>query len=129
MRRAKTEADRQRLAGLLAYARDTAGCRRAALLKLLSYEGSGESPETACCDVCEGLSQPELREAPTLLSFLRKNRRRYTLGEAAQALAASEHLAWSDEEAKQALKLLLRDKRLRILKNPVWKNKITMGKG
>jgi ATP-dependent DNA helicase RecQ len=125
-RRARTTADRERLAGLLAYARNTSECRREALLRLLNYEGSGDSPETACCDVCEEKAQARTREEPVLLDFFRRNRRRYTLNEAVKVLTASEPITWSDSEAEQAVNLLLRDNKLRILKNPVWKDKLTL---
>jgi ATP-dependent DNA helicase RecQ len=126
MTRAKTGADRERLAGLLSYARDASGCRRAALLRLLNYEGTGDSPETACCDVCGGTARTQVREEPVLLDFFRRNRRRYTPGEAVKILAGSEHIAWSDDEAEQAVTLLLRRKLLRQLKNPLWKDKLTL---
>ncbi|MDR2245561.1 MAG: RecQ family ATP-dependent DNA helicase [Treponema sp.] len=125
MMRAKTPEGRERLASLLAYARDTGGCRRATLLHLLNYEGAGDSPETACCDVCEGTARSLPREEPVLADFFQRNRRRYTLAGAVKILAASRHLAWSDDEAKQAVTLLLREGRLRILKNPLWKDRIT----
>jgi ATP-dependent DNA helicase RecQ len=124
--RAKSGADRDRMAGLLAYARDVSRCRREALLRLLNYEGSGDSPGTACCDVCEGTAQALIREEPALLDFFRRNRRRYTLAEAVKILAASEHVKWSDVEAKQAVQILLRDNRLRILKNPLWKDTLAL---
>lgn len=129
MRRAKAGADRDRLASLMAYARDVSGCRREALLRLLNYEGAGDSPGSACCDVCEGKARVTVREESALLDFFRRNRRRYTLAEAVRILAASGHIKWSDDEAKQAVKLLLRDNRLRVLKNPLWKDKLTLPGG
>jgi ATP-dependent DNA helicase RecQ len=129
MRRAKTGADRDRLAGLLAYARDAVVCRREALLRLLNYEGARESPGPVCCDVCEGTARTRPREEPALLDFFRKNRLRYTPAEAAGILAASEHIAWSDSEAKQAIQLLLGDNSLRMLKNPLWKDRLTLPGG
>jgi ATP-dependent DNA helicase RecQ len=126
IRRAGTGPERERLAGLLAYARDAGKCRRKALLGLLNYEGAGDSPETACCDVCEGKAGTSLREVPALIGFFKKNRRCYTLKEAARILAASEYVNWSEDEAKRAIKLLLGDKHLRILKIPFWKDKITV---
>jgi ATP-dependent DNA helicase RecQ len=124
--RAKTGEDRERLAGLLGYARDAAGCRRTALLRLLNYEGTADSPETGCCDVCGGTAQTRTREEPALLDFFRRNRRRYTLAEAAGILAGSEHTAWSYDDAKQAILLLLKGGRVRVLKNPLWKGKLTL---
>jgi ATP-dependent DNA helicase RecQ len=124
LRRAKTPADRDRLSALFAYARSPARCRRQALLDLLNYTGAGESPEGECCDVCAGESRGSLREEPPLLDFFRRNGRRYTLGEAAAVLS---HLipAWSDEDAKQAINQLLRDRRLKK-GSLCWKNKLSL---
>jgi ATP-dependent DNA helicase RecQ len=126
--RAKSTADRQRLGSLLEYARNIKGCRRQALLALLNYEGGGESPETGCCDVCEGTARERPREDPALTGFFRRNPRRYTLREAAGILAASEHTGWSGDDASRAIQLLIQEKRLRILKNPFWKGKLAPGK-
>jgi ATP-dependent DNA helicase RecQ len=126
--RAKSEADRQRLGSLLEYARNIKGCRRQALLALLNYEGGGESPETGCCDVCEGTARERPREDPALTGFFRRNPRRYTPREAARILAESEHIGWSEDDAGRAIQLLIHEKRLRILKNPFWKGKLAPGK-
>ncbi|MDR1910046.1 MAG: RecQ family ATP-dependent DNA helicase, partial [Spirochaetaceae bacterium] len=67
LRRAKTPADRQRLGALLDYARNAGRCRREALLELLNYEGEGESPESGCCDVCDGTALDAAREEEALL--------------------------------------------------------------
>jgi ATP-dependent DNA helicase RecQ len=126
MRRTKTNADRERLAGLLSCARDSSRCRREALLGLLGWEAQVDSPGKACCDVCAGTAKARHREEAALLDFFKRNRRRYTLAGAVEALAASGDGRWSDDEAKQALRLLLRAKQLRTLKNPLWKNKLTL---
>jgi ATP-dependent DNA helicase RecQ len=131
--RTESEAGRRRMAGLLDYARDTQGCRREALLRLLNYEGAGDSPEENCCDVCDAASgeseSPAAvpREEPALLDFFRKNRRAFTLNEAVQILSGGEHIRWSVEEAKQALTELISMKKLKISGNPLWKNRITLG--
>ncbi|MDR1899690.1 MAG: RecQ family ATP-dependent DNA helicase [Treponema sp.] len=125
LRRAGTEAARRRLSALLDYARDTRGCRRAALLALLNYEGTTESPEHRCCDVCEGAADRSLREEGELLGFVRRNRRAYTLSEAAAALAEAERVRWSAGDAKQALGELVRMKKIRIGGNPLWKGRLT----
>ncbi|MDR2068361.1 MAG: RecQ family ATP-dependent DNA helicase [Spirochaetaceae bacterium] len=123
--RAKTQADRARLLDLMAYAKNTGSCRRQALLELLNYEGGGESPESACCDVCEGRAREGLREERALLDFFRKNSRRYNLAEAAEILSQTA-LSWSDDEAKRAVKILLGDQKIRNIKNFLWKDKLTL---
>ncbi|MDR2758056.1 MAG: RecQ family ATP-dependent DNA helicase [Spirochaetaceae bacterium] len=125
LRRAKAPADQARLLDLMAYAKNTGSCRRQALLGLLNYEGGGESPESACCDVCEGRARGELREEAALLDFFRKNSRRYNFTEAAEILSQTA-LSWSDDEAKQAVKILLRDQKIRRIKIFLWKDKLTL---
>jgi ATP-dependent DNA helicase RecQ len=125
LKRAKTQADRARFLELIAYAQNSGACRRHALLELLNYEGSGESPETACCDVCEGQAHGSLREEGPLSDFFRKNPRRYTLPEAAQVLSQTA-LDWSHDEARAALTLLLRDHKLKWIKNFLWKDKLVL---
>ncbi|MDR1107514.1 MAG: RecQ family ATP-dependent DNA helicase [Spirochaetaceae bacterium] len=125
-KRAKSPADRARLWELMAYARNTGSCRRQALLELLNYEGTGESPESECCDVCEGRARGKLREEEALLAFFRKNSRRYTLAEAARVLSQSA-LSWSDEDAKQAIKILLGENKVKRIKNFLWKDTLTLG--
>jgi ATP-dependent DNA helicase RecQ len=132
LRRAKTEAARRRLSALLDYARDRSHCRRTALLALLNYEGETESPEGYCCDVCDGTFQTAgenrtgtgLREEPALLDFFRRNRRAYTLTEAAAVLAESAIVRWSERDAQLAVKELIRMKKLRTGGNILWKDKI-----
>jgi ATP-dependent DNA helicase RecQ len=126
LQRAKSEANRKRLAELLNYAQDTAKCRRKALLELLDYEGENESSESSCCDVCEGKAETNLREESSLLDFFRKNKRYYTINEAVQVLAQAEKIRWSSEEAKQSIDCLIRNKKLKKLKNIFWKNKLAL---
>jgi ATP-dependent DNA helicase RecQ len=128
LKRAKTQADQARLRDLIAYAQNTGTCRRQALLGLLNYEGAGESPESACCDVCENRARGSLREEGALLDFFRKNLRRYTFAEAAMVLSQTA-LSWSYDEAKEALTMLLRDHKLKRIKNFLWKDKLTLGRG
>jgi ATP-dependent DNA helicase RecQ len=124
--REKSESKGQRIAELLDYARDTQHCRREALLRLLNYEGSGDSPPSRCCDVCEGSAADNLREEPGLLEFFRKNRRAFTLSEAVHILSQAENIRWSEDDAKQAVRELIRTGKLRMIKNYLWKNKITV---
>jgi ATP-dependent DNA helicase RecQ len=125
LRRAKTAADRKRLTELLDYARDTKGCRREALLGLLNYEGIHDSPETLCCDVCENEALPAPREESSLIDFFSRNKRCYTVNEAARALNRSETIRWSEEDAKYAVNDLIRNGKLKRLRSIFWKNKIT----
>jgi ATP-dependent DNA helicase RecQ len=124
--RAKDERAGRRIQNLLDYARNTANCRREALLSLLDYQGDGEKPPENCCDVCEGTARPELREEAGLLQFFRQNPRAYSLEEAAARLGDLEQFGWSAGEAKLALETLITLGRLRIIKGPLWKGKIIL---
>jgi len=123
--RAKTEEARNRVSALLRYARDTDHCRRHSLLSLLNYDSGGEVPEKSCCDVCEKKSSPALREEMTVLSFFRKNKRRYTPDNAASVLASSKPLRWQEEEAAAVINYLIRTGKIKKCKRFPWKNKIT----
>ncbi|MDR2102703.1 MAG: RecQ family ATP-dependent DNA helicase [Treponema sp.] len=129
LRRAKDEAARQRLSQLLDYARNTAQCRRESLLRLLNYEGTGESPPSDCCDVCEGTAKNRLREEKSLRDFFRRNRRIYTIDEAAGELAQAENIRWSGEDAKRCIGFLIGEGKLKKLNSIFWKNKITVSGG
>jgi ATP-dependent DNA helicase RecQ len=129
LKRAESEAGRQRLAGLLDYARDTNHCRREALLKLLNYQGGGESPESFCCDVCEGEAGAELREEASLTDFFRKNKRAYTIDEAAAVLARAENIRWTEEDIKRCIRFLTGEGKLKKLGGIFWKNRITVPHG
>jgi ATP-dependent DNA helicase RecQ len=124
--RAKTEADKKRISSLLAYARNTKKCRRESLLDLLDYEGERDSPGSSCCDVCNGLTHTELREEHSLLSFFRRNKRCYSLTEAAKVLARSENIRWSQEDAKEAIDYFVKAGKLRKVNNPLWKYRLTL---
>ncbi|GHV47955.1 hypothetical protein AGMMS49546_38090 [Spirochaetia bacterium] len=140
LKRAKTERDKRRIAELLQYGRDTDTCRRQALLALLNYDGSGESPPEHCCDVCDrkaGLraagsdrsrAPQGMREEETLIRFFKKNARVFTLGEAAPVLAGAEKIGWSEDEVKQAIRELIRMKKIREIKNFLWKGHLGAGK-
>jgi ATP-dependent DNA helicase RecQ len=123
--RAKTEADRKRIMGLLDYARNVHECRREALLKLLDYDSAGDSPETACCDVCENTASDKLREEESIINFFKKNHRCYTLNEATQILAQEENINISENEARQVIEKLISMNTLRKLKGFLWRGRIT----
>ena len=127
LRRAKTETDRARLSALLDYARDTAHCRRQALLKMLNFDGNGgESPETQCCDVCEHEANAALREESSVLGFFQKNKRCYSLNEASRKLAESKSHFWTEGEARQAVNHLIDSGKIRESKNFLWKTKLSL---
>ncbi|MDR0316543.1 MAG: RecQ family ATP-dependent DNA helicase [Treponema sp.] len=128
LRRAKTETDRKRLSGLLDYARDVTGCRRQALLKMLDYDSNGECPQTPCCDVCEKQARTALREEEAVCDFFRRNKRRYTINEAAGVLARTETVHWSEGESVQTILYLVKTGKLKKTRNIFWKNNITTGK-
>jgi ATP-dependent DNA helicase RecQ len=121
---ARTTAGKARFEELLRYARDSGGCRRTALLKLLGYEGTSV-PESGCCDVCEGSAQSALIEEQAL-DFVRRNRRRYTVLEAASLVAQNRQLRWSEQDAQAVIYALIRSKRLIEIKNVLWKRKLTL---
>ncbi|MDR2343737.1 MAG: RecQ family ATP-dependent DNA helicase [Spirochaetaceae bacterium] len=134
--RAKTQADKKRLADLFEYARDTGCCRRERLLGLLNYEGDGEKPETECCDVCDKKTLSNLREEAPLLSFFHRNKRCYTLEEASGVLASvrgtgedsarcgPESAIWTQAEASRAVSALIKMGRLKQTLFFPWKNKV-----
>ncbi|MDR2051847.1 MAG: RecQ family ATP-dependent DNA helicase [Treponema sp.] len=121
IRRTKSDAGKKRLRELLDYARDAARCRREALLKMLNYEGDTASPETLCCDVCEKEADAHLREEASLLDFFRRNKRAYTINEAAGILARAENIRWSKEDAGQCVRHLAGGGKLKKPKNIFWR--------
>jgi ATP-dependent DNA helicase RecQ len=129
IRRAKTEADRSRLSALLDYARNVTDCRRHALLKMLNFDGNGESPETPCCDVCENNANTALREEFTVQDFIRRNKRRYAIYEVAAILAKSKSHHWSEGEVKQVINDLIKAGRIGKTGKIFWEGALTAGKG
>jgi ATP-dependent DNA helicase RecQ len=124
--RARTEAARARIQALIRYAMDADHCRRHALLALLDYDANGEVPEKLCCDVCENVTNPELREKASLMQFFHKNKRRFSPEQAASILAEGNSVRWSKEEAAQALGYLIKAGVLVQRKQFPWKNKVTV---
>ena len=129
LRMTKNDMEKNRRAELYSYARNTGICRRSALLGLLNYEGSSDSPEKNCCDVCENEATPLLREERPLIEFFKKNRRAYSADEASQIMSQAKNVRWSADEAKQAIGEFVRMGKLRISKNQLWKNKISLPQG
>ena len=126
LKRAKTETGAERIAKLMAYARDTGRCRRESLLDLLDYDGERDSPGLPCCDVCEKKASAALREENSLEDFFRRNRMAYTAGEAAGLLTQAENIRWSEEEAGEAINYLIKTGKLEKINNPLRKGKITV---
>lgn len=125
LRRAKKEADRDRVSALLNYARDTKRCRRHSLLALLDYDSGGEVPEGNCCDVCENAADGELREEESILNFFGSNRRRFNPEYAASVLEESKTVRWSKDDASAVIGHLIKIGKLKKIKWFPWKNKIT----
>jgi len=128
LERCKTDENRSRLVSLLNYAKDTHNCRRHSLLKMLDYQASGETwenPETQCCDVCDKEANDKLREETPVLNFIRKNKRRYTVSQAASAMTRTT-VRWSENEVKEVINYLLDQGKLKKHKRFPWKNKITL---
>ncbi|MDR0527353.1 MAG: RecQ family ATP-dependent DNA helicase [Spirochaetaceae bacterium] len=126
LQRASTEADKQRLRSLFAFARDTKNCRRETLLKLLNYEGESSKPETECCDVCAGNANALLREEQPLTEFFRKNQRSWTADEAGEVLARSKLINWSNSDARNAIQSLIKMGKLYEHRYFPWKSKISV---
>jgi ATP-dependent DNA helicase RecQ len=130
IRRANSGAGKKRIRELLDYARNTGRCRREALLDMLNYEGDTARPETSCCDVCEQEAVTTLREETSLAGFFRRNKRAYTLSEAARILEQAENIRWSGEDAGRCVGRLLGDGKLKkpknIFWNIFWKDKLTL---
>jgi ATP-dependent DNA helicase RecQ len=124
VRRAKRDADKLRVEALLAYGRNTADCRREALLALLDYQGDSAKPESECCDVCAGTAQAALREEGSVMAFFHKNRRAYTLEEAVSVLAGAASPRWSEEDARKTILYLIDAGLLKRLGRFPWKGKI-----
>ncbi|MDR0448350.1 MAG: RecQ family ATP-dependent DNA helicase [Treponema sp.] len=114
--------DKLRFEQLFGYAGDVVQCRREALLRLLNYAGTGEKPAEHCCDVCSGEGSTELREEQSLKDFFRRNRRCYTVDEGARILAKL--ASWSEGEAGEAIRELLKKGTLAKCRGPFWKNKL-----
>jgi hypothetical protein len=83
----------------------------------MDYEGQAELPGDDCCDVCAGGFglfpgwedytapwQPErLREDLSVYGFFSRNRRRYSINEAARVLAGRREWGLEDDEVRDLL--------------------------
>jgi ATP-dependent DNA helicase RecQ len=120
--------ERERFDKLLAYGRDATACRRDALLGMLGAEAEccGGEEGDAACDVCRGAASPELREKRSLVDFIGRNKRRYTLREAAAVIAAALGDEWTDDDIGKALRTLVASGELRVCRGLLWKGKLTL---
>jgi ATP-dependent DNA helicase RecQ len=128
----------ERYTRMLDYALERSRCRREQLLGFL-----GQEP-ISCggCDVCDGRVLNRAEGEAQILDFVARNRRRFTLLQAAQLLRgaksyevvrrglASYHgfgvlAGWQEEEIEEALKTLRRSGKIRVLKRGFWKERIT----
>jgi hypothetical protein len=67
-----------------------------------------------------------LREEHSLLDFFRRNKRCYSRTEAAKALARSEDIRWSEEEAAEAIDYLVKAGKIRRVNNFLWRNRLAI---
>jgi ATP-dependent DNA helicase RecQ len=114
-----------RFAALINYAGDTGRCRRAALQRLLDYEGDGAAPEEECCDFCSGTALANYREEASMKDFFRRNRLIYTCAEAARVIAESPAIRGEEDAIKRAIRELMAEGKLKRGKLFFFRNKIT----
>ncbi|MDR2519406.1 MAG: RecQ family ATP-dependent DNA helicase [Spirochaetaceae bacterium] len=127
--RAGSPAERERQVKLIEYAEGAGQCRRAALLRMLDYQGEPEAPRYGCCDVCAGTAKNILREEPGLTAFFRRNPRRFTIAEASRELSSGAGPGiFSASEAFKAVQGLLEQGSLRQTGGFFWKGAITLNK-
>ena len=124
--RVKTQAERNRLSPLLSYARETGLCRRHSLLAMLGNDTDGEVPEGICCDICEKEASSNLREEIPVLDFIKKNKRRFTIDQAALTLSKNADVRWSQDEASAVIKFLLKNGKVKKAGKLLWKGKLTI---
>lgn len=125
--RAKTESDKRRMLNLIDYAKSGCSCRRETLLNLMDYKGELSAPETDCCDVCAKTASSAVRER-IILDFFKTYGRAYTINEAAHIIRAVDIYGWTEDDIKKAIHALIEYKKLRVITNIFWKNKITLTK-
>ncbi len=129
---------RRRYGGILDYALGQEGCRRRALLSLI-----GQEP-VACsgCDRCAGSATDRREGEAEILRFVRRDRRRFTIGEAAAILCAapgpeavrSFHdtlpgwgclAGWERDDAEEAIRCLVAEGSLRVFPSWPWAGMLT----
>ena len=128
LRRAADATGRQRIENLLDYAKQTTVCRRDYLMTLLNYTAERDYPETDCCDICRGKAASVPREENSILDFIRRNRRAYTIDEAAACIGSAEKSCCSEKEAKELLHSFIKTEKLFLYRNPLWKKRLGLRK-
>jgi len=126
LKRAEPGPGRKRLEDLMNYARNKNACRRDELLNLLDFEGPRDSPGDYCCDVCQGNARDTLRESAPVTGFIRRNRRAFTVNEAAALLGKAKNLNCSEHEAGELLGYLLALGIIRKSSAFFWKRRLTV---
>ncbi|MCL2832493.1 MAG: RecQ family ATP-dependent DNA helicase [Treponema sp.] len=124
--RITNSADRKRMEALVNYGRGIDKCRRDELLNLLNYEGPRDSPGPDCCDVCQGRASGIYREEKSMTDFFKRNKRVYTITQAAAFLTMDKNLRWSGKEAGEVITCLIKMGKLKKLRNLLWKEKLTV---
>jgi len=130
---------RQRYERLLAYARETGNCRRSHLLSLI-----GQDPvQCAGCDVCERRVVTTPPGQAEILWFVRRHRRRFSVGQAAEILCGAPGPravrafhdcvpgyasldSWEKEEVETAIRSLLAAGSLSLPARGLWKGRLTL---
>lgn len=132
---------RTRYDGMLRYALFPGLCRRQGLLSLI-----GQEP-IACsgCDVCDGNVRVSPEGRREIVGFISRHRRRFTPGQAAEALAGSGGprsirgfydgmtgfgmlAGWEKEDAQAAIRDLVAEGILAIPARGPWKKKLTLAR-
>jgi hypothetical protein len=78
--------------------------------------------------VCEKQASAALREERSIYDFFRRNKRGYTTTEAAHVLAEAQNIRCSEDDASELINYFVKVGRLKRLKNPLWKNKLTVAR-
>ncbi|GAB1484051.1 hypothetical protein MASR2M78_28680 [Treponema sp.] len=123
--RIKNEGDKSRFEALLSYARSCTRCRRESLLSLLGTETGPCVDKDFACDVCRGRATDTLREIHSILHFIKRNTRSYSLFEASRIIAENGGLGITEDESRLVLRYLLKTGQIREAKNPLWKGRLS----
>ena len=132
-----TPLERQRYAHMLQYASNRTLCRRRSLLSLIGQD------LTYCsgCDICSGKPNFTPEGQNEIIAFVRKNKRRFSLGEAVGIIHGKSSYDivqrrllgyagwgrlshWAREDLEEAFDHLLHTGEIRMLKRGFWKNRL-----
>ncbi len=124
---------------MMDYALNKKTCRREYLLNKLS----SEMEVCSGCDICLNIKTATAEGRETIIDFIRKNKRKFSIRTASQVLSGSRspeilnrglHFsayykalnAWTKNEITEALKSLILCKELKHTKKGLWKYKLTL---